>query len=93
VEELGTFVPFSILPFATTFVGEQFWGRAARAFLTRKSRNARFIFEDFLICVSSVFGEWPLKHLASQAWEQEQEFSREGTNMERGVQIQELRRM
>jgi hypothetical protein len=44
VEEIGTFVPFSIFPFATTFVDEQFWGRAARAFLTRKSRNARFIF-------------------------------------------------
>jgi hypothetical protein len=46
VEGFSTFVPFSIFLRATTFVGEQFWGRAARAFLTRKSRDARFIFSN-----------------------------------------------
>jgi len=39
VEALGTFVPFSILSRPNTFVREQFWGRAARASLTRKSRE------------------------------------------------------
>jgi hypothetical protein len=44
VEGFSTLVPFSINRSPTNVVGEQFWGRAARAFLTRKSRNARFIF-------------------------------------------------
>ena len=44
VEGFSTLVPFSINRYPTNVVGEQFWGRAARAFLTRKSRDARFIF-------------------------------------------------
>jgi hypothetical protein len=44
VEDFSTLVPFSIKEHRTNVVGEQFWGRAARAFVTRKSRNARFIF-------------------------------------------------
>ena len=44
VEEFGTLVPFSNGLHATSFVREQFWGRAARASLTRKSRGACFIF-------------------------------------------------
>jgi hypothetical protein len=44
VEAFSTLVPFSINRYPTNVVGEQFWGRAARAFLTRKSRDARFIF-------------------------------------------------
>jgi hypothetical protein len=44
VEGFSTLVPFSINRYPTNVVGEQFWGRAARAFLTRKSRNACFVF-------------------------------------------------
>jgi hypothetical protein len=44
VEGFSTLVPFSIHRSATNVVSEQFWGRAARAFLTRKSRDACFIF-------------------------------------------------
>ena len=44
VEGFSTLVPFSISRYPTNFVGEQFWGRAARASRTRKSRDARFIF-------------------------------------------------
>jgi hypothetical protein len=44
VERFSTLVPFSFNRRPTNVVREQFWGRAARAFLTRKSRNARFIF-------------------------------------------------
>ena len=43
VEGISTFVPFSIGLHVTNFIGEQFWGRAARASLTRKSRGACFI--------------------------------------------------
>src|SRR3954470_1941700 len=54
VERFSTLVPFSFNRRPTNVVREQFWGRAARAFLTRKSRNARFIFAPFLIPLSPV---------------------------------------
>src|SRR5215469_18112705 len=40
----GTGVLFSETRTGTKFINEQFWGRAARAFMTRESRNARYFF-------------------------------------------------
>jgi len=42
----GTFVPFQERDRGITFIPEQFWGRAARASVTRKSLGARFIFGE-----------------------------------------------
>jgi len=44
VTSAGTFVPFQVPDRGITFIPEQFWGRAARASVTRKSLGARFIF-------------------------------------------------
>ena len=40
----GTGVLFPETRTGTKFIDEQFWGRAARAFMTRESRNARYFF-------------------------------------------------
>src|SRR2546428_7370089 len=42
----GTPVPFSDLGETLSLVFEQFWGRAARASMTRKSRDACLIWGD-----------------------------------------------
>ena len=47
VEGFSTLVPFSIYRSPTNVTSEQFWGRAARAFLTRKGQDACFIFRSF----------------------------------------------
>jgi hypothetical protein len=68
VEGFSTFVPFSIGLHVTNFIREQFWGRAARASLTRKSRGACFIFGSSSHCIfPHCFHSSPLEKRMTQA--------------------------